>query len=150
MQTAKGFFQSRTRRVWERPFDFYVASLLFLSGVVSIVNDNWPESLEGGTAQTFIVVVSIYLMFAGGIVMSSLLCKRQKRPVFALMGEMYGWLFVAAGSMASTIIYLWGILHGTHSDWGVWITLIIIWAGMTIASSIRFFDLIVVYRSLKK
>jgi hypothetical protein len=150
MQTAKGFFQKRTRRIWERPFDFYAASLLFFSGIVSILNDNWPESLEGGMAQTFIVIVSIYLMFAGAIVMSSLLCKRQKRPVFSLMGEMYGWLFVAAGSMATSIIYLWGILHGSHNDWGLWISLFIIWFGMTAASSIRFFDLFLVYRSLKK
>lgn len=148
MNNVKGFFQSR--KVWKRPFDFYVAALLFLAGLFSIVNDDWPESVSSTTEQTFIVIVSLYLMAAAAVIMASLLCRNTQRPVFSLMGEMYGWLFVAAASLATSLMYVGGVINDAPSSWWTWAILFILWVGMTIASSIRSFDLFLVYRSLKK
>lgn len=148
MNRVKGFFQSR--KVWKRPFDFYAAALLFAMGIFSIVNDEWPESVDGPLIQTLIAIVSIYLMFAGGLIMSSLMCKKTSRPVFSLMGELYGWMFVAAGSTATSLMYLGGVIGSTPNSWWTWGILLTLWVGMAIASSIRFFDLLLVYRSLSK
>jgi hypothetical protein len=144
---VKGFFQSR--RVWKRPFDFYAAFLLFVVGLYSIVNDQWPESVKNSIAETFIVIVSLYLMTAAAVIMATLLCKKASRPIFSLIGEMYGWMFVAAGSLATTIMYIGSILYNEPSSWWLWGILFTVWMGMTIASSIRSFDLFLVYRSLK-
>lgn len=148
MNKVLGFFQSR--KVWMRPFDFYVALLLFCAGLYSIVNDSWPESVANDTTQTFIIIVSLYLMTAAAVIMLSLTCKRASRPVFSLMGEMYGWMFVAAASAATSLMYIGAILHHAPSSWWLWGILFTVWVGMTIASSIRSFDLFLVYRSLKK
>ena len=147
MNKVLGFFQSR--KVWMRPFDFYVALLLFCAGLYSIINDTWPESVENETTQTFIIIVSLYLMTAAAVIMLSLTCKRASRPVFSLMGEMYGWMFVAAASLATSLMYIGAILHDAPSSWWLWGILFTVWVGMTIASAIRSFDLFLVYRSLK-
>jgi hypothetical protein len=148
MNKVLGFFQSR--KVWMRPFDFYVALLLFCAGLYSIVNDKWPEGVGNDITETFIVIVSLYLMTAAAVIMVSLLCKKASRPVFSLMGELYGWMFVAAASLATSIMYIGAVLHNEPSSWWLWGILFTMWVGMTIASSIRSFDLIIVYRSLQK
>ena len=147
MIQVKGFFQSR--KVWKRPFDFYVAFLLFCAGFYSIINDSWPENVGNPVVQAFIVIVSIYLMTAAAVIMATLLCKKASRPIFSLMGEFYGWMFVAAGSLATALMYLGSIVHDAPSSWWVWSMLFTAWVGVTIASAIRSFDLYLVYRSLK-
>ncbi len=147
MNKVLGFFQSR--KVWMRPFDFYVALLLFVAGLYSIVNDTWPESVGNGITQTFIIIVSLYLMTAAAVIMLSLTCKKASRPVFSLMGEMYGWMFVAAASLATSLMYIGAALYGDPTSWWLWGILLTVWVGMTIASAIRSFDLFLVYRSLK-
>lgn len=147
MNKVLGFFQSR--KVWMRPFDFYVALLLFVAGLYSIINDTWPETVGNELTQGFILFVSLYLMTAAAVIMASLLCKKASRPVFSLMGEMYGWMFVAAASLATSLMYISAILHSEPSSWWLWGILFTVWVGMTIASSIRSFDLFLVYRSLK-
>ncbi len=132
-----------------RPFDFYTALLLFCAGLYSIINDTWPESLGNPVTQTFIVIVSLYLMTAAAVIMASLLCKRASRPVFSLMGELYGWMFVAAASLATSLMYLGSALYNEPSSWWLWSILFTMWVGMTIASAIRSFDLFLVYRSFK-
>ena len=148
MNTVKGFFQSR--RVWKRPFDFYAALLLFCAGLYSIINDDWPESVENQLTQGFIVFVSIYMMTAAAVIMSTLLCKKASRPVFSLIGEMYGWMFVAAASLATSLMYIGSAISHTPDSWWLWGILLTVWVGMTIASAIRSFDLFLVYRSLRK
>lgn len=148
MNKVLGFFQSR--KVWMRPFDFYVALLLFCAGLYSIVNDTWPESVGTPLTQTFIIIVSLYLMTAAAVIMLSLTCKRASRPVFSLMGEMYGWMFVAAASLATSLMYIGAALYNEPSSWWLWSILFTVWVGMTIASAIRSFDLFLVYRSLRK
>jgi hypothetical protein len=147
MNKVLGFFQSR--KVWMRPFDFYVALLLFVAGLYSIVNDTWPETVGNDTTEAFIVIVSLYLMTAAAVIMASLLCKRASRPVFSLMGELYGWMFVAAASLATSLMYIGSAVSHTPDSWWLWGILLTVWVGMTIASAIRSFDLFLVYRSLK-
>lgn len=148
MNNVKGFFQSR--KIWKRPFDFYVAALLFLAGLYGIISESWPEEIiDNNLTQVFIVIVSIYLMAASAVIMSALLCKKVTRPVFSLMGELYGWMFVAAGSLATSLMYVGGVVNDAPSSWWVWSILLIIWIGMTIASAIRASDLYLIYRSLR-
>ena len=147
MIKVKGFFQSR--KVWKRPFDFYTAALIFLAGLFSLVSDDWPEHVNGTITQVFIIIVSVYLMAAAAVIMSSLLCKKVTRPVFSLMGELYGWFFVAAGSLATTLMYIGGVINDAPSSWWAWSILVILWIGMTLASAIRAFDLYFIYRSLR-
>lgn len=147
MSKVKGVFRSKLR---DRPFDFYVAVLLFLTGFYSIISDSWPESLGNSLISTLIVIISLYLMGASVIIMLSLSCKRQKHPVLALMGEMYGWMFVASASLATLFMYFGSLIGNSPSSWWVFSAMIVVWGGMLMASAIRFFDLLLIYRSLKK
>ena len=147
MDKIKGVLRSKLR---ERPFDFYVAILIFVTGLYSIISDTWPENVNNHLVSTLIVIISLYLMGASTIIMVSLSCKRQRYPVLALMGEMYGWMFVASASLATLIMYLGSIIGDSPSSWWSFGLMILVWGGMFLASGIRFFDLLIIYRSLKK
>jgi len=146
MESIKGVLRNHLR---ERPFDFYVAFLLFGVGTYTIVNDNWPESIQSTFVQTAIAAISIYLVAASAIIMFSLTCRRKKWPVLSLIGEMYGWLFVSAASIATVLLYIGVVLGDAPSSWTSWIVMISIWFGLFIASGLRFLDLFNVYRSIK-
>jgi hypothetical protein len=147
MSKVKGVLRNKLR---ERPFDFYVAILLFITGFYSIVSDTWPESVQNKLVSTIIVIISLYLMAASVMIMASLSCKRQKYPVWSLMGEMYGWMFVSSASLATVMLYFGSLIGNSPSSWWSFSALVLIWGGMLIASAIRFFDLLIIYRSLKK
>ena len=146
MNTIKRVFRNHLR---ERPFDFYVAFVLFLLGVWGFIDDSWPESRADGVMLLVMTVISAYLMVSSGFIMASLLCKRQKHPVLALMGEMYGWFFIAAAATATFLVYLVALYHGVDSV-SVWFIWFLIWVGLAIASAVRGIDLFLFYRSLKK
>ena len=145
MNKIKGALRNHLR---ERPFDFYVAFVLFLLGVWGFVDPSWPERYTDEKLIILMTVISVYLMVSSGFIMASLLCKRQKHPVLALMGEMYGWFFIAAAALATSIIYLVNLYNGVpnFSIWAIWF---LIWCGMSISASVRAFDLLYFYRSLK-
>jgi len=145
MNKIKGALRNHLR---DRPFDFYVAFVLFMLGVWGFVDPTWPERYSDGTLYILMTVISIYLMVSSGFIMASLLCKRQKHPVLALMGEMYGWFFISAAAIATSIVYLVALYHGVNSFpiWAIWF---LIWAGMAIAAAVRALDLFYFYRSLK-
>lgn len=147
MDKIKGVLRSKLR---ERPFDFYVAVLLFLTGLYSIISDTWPENVGNQLVSTIIVIISLYLMGASTIIMTSLSCKRQRYPVLALMGEMYGWMFVASASLATLMLYFGSIIGNPPSSWWAFALMMLVWGGMLLASAIRFFDLLMIYRSLKR
>lgn len=145
MNNIKGALRNHLR---ERPFDFYVAFVLFMLGVWGFVDPTWPEEYVSGEMLILMAIISVYLMVSSGFIMASLLCKRQRHPVLALMGEMYGWFFIAAAALATSIIYLVALYHGVQ-DFFIWAIWFLIWGGMAIASSVRAFDLLYFYRSLK-
>jgi hypothetical protein len=147
MNNIKGVLRSKLR---QRPFDFYVAILLFITGFYSIVSDSWPEDVDNSLIATIIVIISLYLMGASTIIMLSLSCQRQKYPVLALMGEMYGWMFVASASLATLMLYLGSLVGEEPSSWWGFVAMLVIWTGMLLASLVRFFDLLIIYRGLKK
>jgi hypothetical protein len=141
----KGVFRNHLR---ERPFDFYVAFVLFMLGVWGFVDPTWPEKYTDDGMYILMTIISVYLMISAAFIMSSLMCKRQKHPVLALMGEMYGWLFIAAAALATSIVYLVALYHGVNS-FSIWAIWFLIWSGMAIAASVRAIDLFYFYRSLK-
>ena len=146
MNQIKRMFRNHLR---ERPFDFYVAFVLFFLGAWGIVDPYWPEDYVDGTILTLISIIGVYLMVSSAFVMSSLLCKRKRHPILALMGEMYGWFFISAASVALSIICLVALYQGVDNIY-VWIVWIFLWAGMAISSGLRSCDLFNFYRSLKK
>jgi hypothetical protein len=133
----------------DRPFDFYVAFVLFMLGLWAFVDPSWPERYtEDGNLYFLMMFIMVYLMVAAGFIMASLLCKRQKHPVLALMGEMYGWFFIAAAALATSTIYLVAFYNGVQS-FAVWAVWFVIWIGLFLASAVRGIDLFYFYRSLK-
>lgn len=147
MNQIKGVLRNH---LFERPFDFYVAFLIFLAGIYSFISDSWPEKADTHMAETFIVTISLYLIISSAIVMASLVLRRRKWPVFSLMGEMYGWLFISAASIATVLMYVGVAISYTPNKWSMWIVMVVIWFGLFIASGVRFLDLFRVYRSVKK
>jgi hypothetical protein len=145
MNTIKRVFRNHLR---ERPFDFYVAFVLFLLGVWGFVDPTWPESYVDGGMLILMTIISVYFMISAGFIMASLLCKRQRHPVLALMGEMYGWFFISAAAVATSIVYLVAFYHGVES-FSVWAIWFLIWMGLAISAAVRGFDLFYFYRSLK-
>lgn len=142
----RGVFQNHLR---DRPFDFYVAFVLFLLGVWAFVDDTWPETRAEGGMLFMMIIISIYLMVSSGFIMASLMCKRKKHPILSLMGEMYGWFFIASAATATFLVYLVSLYYGV-SNVTVWAIWFLIWVGLAIASGVRGLDLFLFYRSLKK
>jgi hypothetical protein len=142
----EGVFRNRLR---ERPFDFYVSSVLFLLGLYGIVDDGFPESALGDQYTWLLHLICLYFMAAAAVVMASLLCHRRKHPVLALMGEMYGWGFIAAAATATALSYLSVFFFGGAENWFSWLIWLVIWVGMAVASLFRSLDLYNFYRSLK-
>lgn len=147
MNKIKGVLANHLR---QRPFDFYVAAILFLMGWYAVFSDAWPEYFGNTIMQAIIVIVSLYYIVAGAMIMLSLSCKRKQYPVLALMGEMYGWLFVACGSLATAIAYIGMLVSSLPADWRLWGIMLAVWIGLFLSSGVRFLDLFSVYRSLKK
>lgn len=134
----------------ERPFDFYVAFLLFLVGWYSIFSDHWPEDISNAFVSTIISIISVYYLVASVVIMLSLGCRRRRWPVLSLMGEMYGWLFIAAASCATVLIYIGSVFAGGPRDVVFWLLMVSIWLGLFVSSTARFIDLYSLYRGVKK
>jgi hypothetical protein len=144
MNVVEGVFRNKVR---ERPFDFYVAFVLFMLGLYGIVDDGFPESAVGG--YTWLMhLISAYFMISAAAIMWSLTCHRIKYPVASLMAEMYGWFFITAAATATALSYLSVFFVGGADNWLSWIIWLSIWVGMAIASMFRFTDLFIFYRRL--
>lgn len=138
MNSIKGAVRKHLR---DRPFDFYVAFMIFLAGTYSILSPDWPESVHSASTSLLIYIVSIYMMIASAIVMSSLLCNRQKRPVFALLAEMWGWLAISASSTAAFLMYTYMIVSQNADNLAVSTVLDFVWLGLALASGLRSLDI---------
>lgn len=144
MNIVEGVFRNKVR---ERPFDFYVAFVLFMLGLYGIIDDGFPESaVEGYTWLMHIICT--YFMISAAAIMWSLACHRKKHPVSSLMAEMYGWAFIAAAAIATSLSYLSVFFVGGASNWLSWLIWLSIWIGMGVASIFRFLDLFIFYRRL--
>lgn len=145
MNDIKGVF----RNVRERPFDFYVAFVIFLAGAYSLSSTSWPEEFHDTSTQILINIVSGYMVLASLVIMSALLCNRKKRPVYAVMAEMWGWLAVSAASAATFLMYEFMIITQGAGDYGLAAILSLIWLGMALASFFRFFDIYLITRKAR-
>lgn len=144
---VEGVFRNKLR---ERPFDFYVASVLFLLGLYGIVDDGFPELAMNNQYTWLVNLICLYFMSASSVIILSLSCRRTKHPILALMGEMYGWFFIAAAACATALSYLSVFFYGGPQNWFSWLIWVMIWVGMAISSLFRSFDLHNFYRSLRK
>lgn len=144
MNIVQGVLRNKLR---ERPFDFYVAFVLFLLGLYGIVDDGFPESSVGG--YTWLMhLICAYFMTSAAAIMWSLTCNRVKNPVWSLMSEMYGWFFIAAAAIATALSYFSVFFTGGAENWISWFIWLVIWVGMAVAAIFRSLDLFIFYRRL--
>lgn len=143
MKEVKGVFRNKLR---ERPFDFYVAFLIFIAGMYSIFNSTWPESFHHESTIIMINVVSAYMSTASLIVMISLLCNRSKRPVFSIMAEMWGWLAISAAATATFLMYSFMIATNGINNLTISSILDFIWLGLALAAGFRSLDIYLIIR----
>lgn len=146
MNIINGTLRNKLR---ERPFDFYVAFVLFIFGAWGIIDPNWPEKYLSGVLLTIVTIIDIYLILSSLFILLCLSCKRHRHPILALVGEMYGWLFIAAAALAISIIYAASFYDKLDSLWllGTWS---MVWAGMSIAAGLRSYSLFIFYKKLIK
>lgn len=146
MNVVEGVFRNKVR---ERPFDFYVAFVLFMLGLYGIVDDGFPESAVEGYLWLMHIICA-YFMISAAAIMWSLMCHRKNHPVSSLMAEMYGWGFIAAAAVATSLSYLSVFFVGGAENWLSWAIWLTIWIGMAVSSLFRSLDLYNFYRSLTR
>lgn len=133
----------------ERPFDVYAAALLLILGIYVLTHDVFPERNGHGWIIIVVNIIAIYLVAASSVILTALFRNPSKCPAFVLFGEMYGWAFVAAASLATSLLYLAGTLWFTPNSWLLWSIWLFMWTSLFITSGIRSYDLISQYRELK-
>jgi hypothetical protein len=106
--------QVRPQGIRSRPFDFFVAFLVFFIGGYGFFDPDWPEKFDAFTA--FILTVEdIYLVVASSIIMSGLVVneflikkKCQGRLfVFSIVFQMFAWLFLSVAGWVIAISTPW-------------------------------------------
>lgn len=143
MFSVKGAFRNNLR---DRPFDFYVAFLIFLAGCYALLSTTWPESVHNNSTSILIHIVSAYMVLSSLIVITSLLCNRSKRPIFSIMAEMWGWLAISAASSATFLMYSFMLATKDVADLGLAAALDLVWLGMALASGFRSLDIYLAIR----
>jgi hypothetical protein len=135
----------------ERPFDVYTAFILFMVGIYGIADDNFPERFSDELTIVFINIISAYLMAASSVILVALFKDKRQYPVFNLFGQLFGWAFISAAALATSLIYAMSILfHGSPESWTLWSIWLIIWFTMFVASMLRTMELYNIYRGCKK
>jgi hypothetical protein len=135
----------------ERPFDVYTACVLFLVGVYGIVDSTFPERYSDELSPFLTNIISIYLVVASGAILYSLSTDAKKCSPSKVICEFFGWAFIAAAALATSILYVFGLINYAHPDsWTVWVIWLIVWMMMFVASSIRCLGLYIVYKGKRK
>lgn len=146
MQAIRGALRERLR---ERPFDFYAALVIFIAGAYAVFSPSWPEETDIPQISILVNIVSIYMMVAAAFVLSALSCNRQKRPIYSIFAEMWGWLAIAAASFAVSLMYIARLVYNGSDNLILGILLTIIWLGMCLASAFRSLDIYLIIRGNK-
>ena len=95
----------------ERPFDAFSAVLLAILGLYQLLDPNWPEEVAQSINGVLIVIISLYLMFAGIVIVAAMSADYRKTPVFCFFGQMYGWAFMAAATAAIEMITIYNAMQ---------------------------------------
>lgn len=146
MKEIKGALRDRLR---ERPFDFYAAIVIFIAGGYALVSPYWPEATSAPQINVMINIISAYMMIAAAIVLSALICNQHKRPIYAVLAEMWGWFAIAAASFAVSLMYLAKIVYSGSENLLLGIALMLIWFGMFLASGFRSLDIYLLIKGVK-
>lgn len=133
-----------------RPFGIYVSTVVFALGVYGVSNSN-DIVANSGIIQFFIVIVSGYLLAASMTVLSSLLVDAKRHPAFAIFGEMYGWLFISAASLATAIIIIvQSAFTDEILDGGRIALWVFVWLMLFVTSFVRSLDILITHRGHNK
>ena len=135
----------------ERPFDVYTACVLFLVGVYGIVDSTFPERYSDELSPFIANAISIYLVVASSAILYSLSINSNKCSAAKVLCEFFGWAFVAAAALATSIIYVFGLLNYAHPEsWVIWVVWLIVWLLLFIASGISSLGIYLKYKGKKK
>lgn len=128
--------QSKTS-LRERPFDIYAAVVILTIAIYSFLSPTFPESSNTVFNEVFWTFVDIYMMIAGLVVLWATTFP-QCRPVEKYLGQMYGWMFIAAATFAALIYINYHAFISQRYDFddSYWLILIV-WGGIGIAAVIR-------------
>lgn len=130
----------------KRPFDLYVALLVFLLGLYGLIDPNWPPLESAPLLAMILTIEDIYLVSAGVVIMASIIFGRFN-PVRAVISEMFGWLFVSSAAWVITLTSWWippAIFVPPYpvDDHGwvlaIWI---VIWFGLAVSSLLKYLDI---------
>jgi hypothetical protein len=126
----------------ERPLDFYTAAVLFVLGSYELLGASFSSKFNDQMIFIIVNIIGGYFIAASSLIMISMMCNKVKKPIFSIMGEFYGWMFVTSASIATVLLYLsslvWG---GAPENWLEWSAWMIAWIGMALAAFLRTVDL---------
>lgn len=135
----------------ERPFDVYTACVLFVVGVYGIVDSTFPERYSDELSPFLTSIISIYLVVASSAILISLFKDANKCSPSKVLLEFFGWGFIAAAALATSFLYVFGLLNYAHPDsWVVWAVWLIVWMMLFVAASLRSLGVYIKYKGKKK
>lgn len=128
--------------IQQRPLDFYTAAVLFMIGIYALIDSSFPERFTDSLIILIIHIVGGYLMAASALIISTMICDKVKRPIFAIIGEFYGWMLVVSASVVTVVLYFAAAIFSDNiNNWIIWLLWVIAWAGMAVAAFLRTVDL---------
>ena len=137
----------RKSGVIARPFDFYIALLVFIAAIAGFFDPNWPEKYDFPIEQ-ILYFEDVYLTIASAAIMFALIMKQfRKLPVSSIILEMGGWMFVSAGSAMIVLSSYWvpiAIVDPEGQLNAIWL---VFWGGLSVTSCVRWLDLRVRYHN---
>lgn len=133
--------------IMERPLDFYVAFLVFVIGLYGLIDVDWPPTVLDQWVAVVLIFEDIYLVLAATGIMIAMACRKTRHVVCSIVVEMFGWLFVSVAAAMIALSSYWippAVFVDPHPEDGphliLW-TWIAIWAGLAIATFVRYMDM---------
>lgn len=111
---VKSAYGSVAKILKEKPFDFYAAASTLAIALFAFINPNFPELIHTEVSVILWKVIEIYLISASLVVLGSMFCPKEKAS-FKYYGEMYGWFFIAAASIATMVFLFYQFLFTTYA-----------------------------------
>lgn len=123
-----------------RPFDVFIAVILGLAGVYQILDPTFPESQQNILPGFVLLMISIY-MIAASLAIIVFMFHKCRNVFFQWYGQMYGWMFMNAATLAITIFDAWvGLTLPIENALLFW-SFFVFWILISIATFIKWFDM---------